>query len=177
MICAMELWDLYDENRLPLGKQIVRGQEKPVAGEYRAVVHVCLFSTDGKMLIQRRQPFKEGWSGKWDVTVGGSAIAGETPKEAAERELKEELGIALPLPRQRLTVNFESGFDDIFLVTRDVALDSLVLQETEVAEVRWATETEIIELLHEKAFIPYHESLIRLLFAMRKHYGTIEEKI
>lgn len=174
MIYAMELWDLYDENRTPLKKTIVRGQ-KPAAGEYRMVVHVCLFSSDGKMLIQRRQPFKEGWPGMWDVTVGGSAIAGETAKQAAERELFEELGISLSLPRQHLTVNFWSGFDDIFLVTSDVALDSLVLQEEEVAEVRWATETEILDLLREKLFIPYHQHLIQLLFAMRKHYGTLEK--
>ena len=176
MIFMTELWELYDENRTPLKKQIARGQ-RPATGEYRVVVHVCLFSADGKMLIQRRQPFKEGWPGMWDVSVGGSAIAGETPKEAAERELREELGLALSLPRQHLTVNFKSGFDDFFLVTRDVALDSLVLQETEVAEARWATEAEIIELLHEKTFIPYHESLIRLLFAMRTHYGTLEGKV
>ena len=175
MIYVMEFWDLYDENRLPLGKTIARGQ-KPAAGEYRMVVHVCLFSSDGKMLIQRRQPFKEGWSGMWDVSVGGSAIAGETPKQAAERELFEELGLKLSLPRQHLTINFYSGFDDVFLVTADVTLDSLVLQEEEVAEVRWATEGEILDMVRAKSFIPYHESLIRLLFAMRNQYGTLEKK-
>ena len=172
----MELWELYDENRIPLGKKIARGQ-KPGAGEYRTVVHVCLFSPDGKMLIQRRQPFKEGWSGMWDVTVGGCAIAGETPKQAAERELFEELGIRLSLPRQHLTVNFEKGFDDVFLATYDVNPASLTLQEEEVAEARWARETEIIEMLRGNLFIPYHESFIHLLFDMRDKYGVHGGKI
>ena len=176
MVDMSELWDLYDENRIPLNKQIVRG-ETPEAGEYRVAVHVCVFSHEGKMLIQRRQPFKEGWSGMWDVTAGGSAVAGETPKEAAERELFEELGLKLSLPRQHLTINFEGGFDDVFLITHDAEIGALVLQETEVAEARFASEEEIITLLHEKKFIPYHEYFIRLLFAIRKRYGTHEVSV
>ena len=47
------------------------------------------------MLIQRRQPFKRGWSNLWDITVGGNAIAGDSSRSAAERETRAELGLSL----------------------------------------------------------------------------------
>lgn len=66
----MELVDLYDENRVPLGKTAERyGKKGP--GELRIVVHVCLFDSRGRMLIQRRTESKRIWPGLWDVTVGG----------------------------------------------------------------------------------------------------------
>ncbi|MBQ8447723.1 MAG: NUDIX domain-containing protein, partial [Clostridia bacterium] len=121
----MELWDLFDKNRLPLGKTISRGEKMPV-GAYRTVVHICIFNSNGEMLIQHRQPFKKGFPNMWDVSVGGSAIAGETSAEAAEREASEELGISLPLKgtRPRLTVNFSEGFDDIYIVEKDLDISS-----------------------------------------------------
>ena len=52
----MELVDLYDENRAPLGRTAERyGPKGP--GEYRTVVHVCVFSRDGRLLIQRRTEY------------------------------------------------------------------------------------------------------------------------
>lgn len=42
----MELVDLYDENRVPLGRTAERyGKKGP--GEYRVVVHVCVFDHQG----------------------------------------------------------------------------------------------------------------------------------
>lgn len=61
-----------------------------IKGTYHLVVHVCVFNQKGEMLIQQRQPFKQGWPNLWDVTMGGSALAGETSQQAAMRELKEE---------------------------------------------------------------------------------------
>ena len=55
---------------------MVRGDRQP-EGTCRLVVHICLFNARGEMLIQQRQSFKSGWSNFWDVTVGGSAVAGE----------------------------------------------------------------------------------------------------
>ena len=49
----MELLDLYDVNRKPLGITMERGGVQP-KGTFRLVVHVCIFSADGKMLCQRR---------------------------------------------------------------------------------------------------------------------------
>ena len=80
----MELVDLYDENRIPLGKTAERYAKKK-HGEYRVVVHVCVFDHLGRLLIQQRSKEKGAWGGYWDVSIGGGVDAGETSRQGAER--------------------------------------------------------------------------------------------
>lgn len=169
----MEKWDIVDENRVLTGKVIRRG-DRFEPGEYHTVVHICVFNSKGEMLIQQRQPFKEGWSNLWDVSVGGSAISGETSRMAAERELKEELGIDHDFSKQRpvFTINARIGFDDYYTIEADVDPASLKLQEEEVQTVKFATLDEILELIEECKFIPYYPSLIRLLFEAHGRVGA-----
>ncbi len=168
----MELVDLYDENRIPLGKTAERyGKKKP--GEYRMVVHVCIFDQQGRLLIQQRSKEKGAWGGYWDVSVGGAVDAGETSRQGAEREVREELGYPLDLTgwRPSVTVNFGGGFDDFYLLVRDIPLESLTLQKEEVQQVRWATREEVLRLLEEDAFIRYPRSFLEYLFDTRSTFG------
>ena len=55
----MELFDLYTADRVKMNRTMVRGEPVP-EGCYRIVVHVCIFDPEGRMLIQQRQPFKDG---------------------------------------------------------------------------------------------------------------------
>ena len=169
----MELFDLYTADRVKTGRTMVRGDAVP-EGCYRIVVHVCIFDPEGRMLIQQRQPFKEGWSNMWDITVGGSAVAGDTSRTAAERETREEIGLSIDLTdvRPSLTLYWEHGFDDYYLLTRDVDPDMLRLQYEEVQTVRWATREEIHRMIDDGEFIPYEKGLIDLLFFQRNHRGA-----
>lgn len=169
----MELFDLYTADRVKTGRTMVRGDAVP-EGCYRIVVHVCIFDPEGRMLIQQRQPFKEGWSNMWDITVGGSAVAGDTSRTAAERETREEIGLNIDLTdvRPSLTLYWEHGFDDYYLLTRDVDPDTLRLQYEEVQTVRWATREEILRMIDDGEFIPYEKGLIDLLFFQRNHRGA-----
>lgn len=173
----MELWDLYDSGRNKLNKTMIRGEKQP-KNTYRIIVHICIFNSEGKMLIQQRQPFKKGFSNMWDITVGGSAIAGDDSRMAAQRELLEELGIDHDFSalRPALTINFELGFDDMYVIKKDVEIDKLKLQYEEVKKVKWADQEEINKLLDEGMFIPYHKSLIDLLFYMKDHEGAHTSK-
>ena len=166
----MELFDLYTSDRIKTGKTMVRGEPTP-EGCYRMVVHVCIFNPDGQMLIQQRQPFKRGWSNLWDISVGGSAIAGDTSRTAAERETMEELGLAVDLSDERptLTLHWEHGFDDYYVLTQTVDLSALQLQYEEVQKVRWASKEEILQMIDDGIFIPYEKSLIDLLFFRKDH--------
>lgn len=168
----MEYWDLYTADRQKTGQTMVRGELQP-AGLYRLVVHVCIFNAVGELLIQQRQPFHAGWSNLWDVTVGGSAIAGESSQRAAERELGEELGLILSLGalRPALTVSFPGGFDDIYLLQKEVDLSALRLQPEEVQNVRWANRETVFAMVDAGAFIPYRKCFLELLFALQDEHG------
>ena len=169
----MELWDLYDRDRIKTGEIHPRGTPIP-QGRYHMVVHVVIFNSDGQMLIQQRQPFKEGWPNLWDITVGGSAVAGDDSRSAAEREVMEELGLPIDLSDEipKIILPFDQGFDDIYILTMDVDLSALHLQESEVQAVRWAGMEDIFALMEAGQFLPYHRSLIELLFAMKDSRGA-----
>ncbi|MGN0666704.1 MAG: NUDIX domain-containing protein [Huintestinicola sp.] len=169
----MELLDIYDENRMKTGRTIVRG-EKPGDGEYRLVVHVCVFDSQGRLLIQQRQPFVIGWSGLWDISVGGHASAGDDSRTAAQRETHEELGLDIDFDglRPALTMTWPQGFDDFYIVHSDAEISSLKLQPEEVRDARWATLDEIMTMIDNDVFIPYKKPLIELLFSLKDSTGT-----
>ena len=171
----MEIYDIYDIDRIPTGRTGVRG-ERPGEGEYRAVVHLCVFGSDGRMLIQRRQNDANSWANLWDVSLGGGVQTGENPRIAVIREAQEELGLELDTRdlRPRFTVSFATGFDDYFIVRQDVELSELKLQPDEVHDVRWASKEDILAMIERGEFIPYRKAMIEMMFAMRETWGAVE---
>lgn len=173
----MELWDIYDKNRIKTGETMERG--KIPEGAYHLVVHICLFNSNNEMLIQQRQPFKEGWSNMWDLTVGGSAVAGDTSQTAAERELFEEIGYKKDFSniRPQFSINFDCGFDDYYLLEEEIDIKKLNLQYEEVQQVKWASKDEILELIFTGKFVPYLKSLIEFLFETKTKYGALIKNV
>ena len=74
--------------------------------------------------------------------------------------------------RPFVTINFNLGFDDYYLIEKNVDIDTLTLQYEEVQRVKWATKDEILKMIHNGSFIPYYCSLIEMLFDMRKRRGA-----
>ncbi len=56
-------------------------------------VHILIFNSAGLLLLQKRAKNKDVQPDKWDSSVGGHLSKGEDFKEAAYREMQEELGI------------------------------------------------------------------------------------
>lgn len=56
---------------------------------FREAAGVAVFTADGLMLLGRH-----AHDGRW-ATIGGSLESGETPSAAAQRELREEVGLSL----------------------------------------------------------------------------------
>ena len=162
---TLELWDIYDEYRRPLGYTRARG-ERLAKGEFHIDAHLCLFDSMDRMLIQERQTSKLSFPGKWDLTAGGSVTAGETSRSAIERELYEEMGLRVSLDRAipPLTLNYSWGFDDIYVARTTAKLSDLRLQAEEVRSARLASLDEVLTLADCGLFVPHPPSLIRYLF-------------
>ena len=170
----MEYFDEYDFERKRTGQVLYDRSNMPKGG-YHLIAHLCIFNSEGEMLIQQRQTFKEKWPNLWDLSVGGKIQTGESSQEGIQRELKEELNLEIDFTgvRPHLTLTHEAGYDDIFIVEKDVNLDALFLQTDEVKAVKWASKETILDIIENNEFIDYYSNLIPLLFEMRKKYGYI----
>ena len=165
----MEKWDLYTLDRVKTNRVITRGDDIP-KNLYHLVVHVCIFNAKNQMLIQQRQTFKKGWPNMWDITVGGSAMIGENSRQAAMREVAEELGLKIDLEKTPpvITKYFSEGFDDIYILEKEIDISDLKLQYEEVQAIKWAGIEEILDMISLKKFIPYNESFIQFLFHLHQ---------
>lgn len=164
----MEIWDLYDYQRQKTGETMKRGDPIP-EGRYHLTVRVIIFNAAGQMLIQQRQPFKDGWPNRWDLTVGGCVSAGETSQTAGMREVAEEIGYEVDLTGMTpaITLSSKNVFNDNYILIREIDPAQLKLQPEEVQAAKWADKEEIFEMIDDGRFIPFPHSFIEYLFYRR----------
>ena len=145
----MEHWDLFDGERRPLGRTRRRGTPAN-PGEYHITVSIWTVDSSGNILLTLRDPAKESYPDKWENT-GGSALSGETSRQGAVRELREETGIVasedeLLLLDTRMT---QDSFVDHYLLRRDVPLSKVQLQPGETVGARWVTLQELDAMIDD----------------------------
>lgn len=156
----MEVWDLYTAAREKTGAVIARGQAIP-QGFYHLSVSVWIVSRAGQFLLSQRHPDKT-YPLRWECT-GGCALAGETSLEAAVREVQEELGLSLD-PREGRCIrqqrrDAQQDLYDVWLFRRDVPLERLTLQPSEVVDARWVSFPELLSLWRAGRLHPYLDDL------------------
>ena len=153
----MELWDLLDKNRKPLGMTHPRGRQYPMPpNTYHTVVTVFTVDASNRILLTLRAPTKGMYPNYWEFT-GGSGIAGEDSLTSAHRELWEETGIDCP-PEELIslgTLREPSAFMDCYLCRLDKAGEdvTVTLQEGETVDFQWVALREMETMIH-KGLIP-----------------------
>ena len=164
----MERWDLRDGEGIPTGETMERGEHlKP--GQYHLVVHIWVIDGQGRLLIQKRAAHLKLMPDVWAAT-GGSAVAGEDSHTAAARELREELGIETAGEDLRFAgrIRRRNSFTDIWVLHRDVELSTLRLQAEEVADAKWVTRSELMDMVARRTFHhygrPYFEMVLKALY-------------
>ena len=153
----MELWDLLDKNRKPLGMTHPRGRQYPMPlNTYHTVVTVFTVDANHRILLTLRAPTKGMYPNYWEFT-GGSGIAGEDSLTSAHRELLEETGINCPPEELVLlgTLREPSAFMDCYLCRLSKAGEdvTVTLQEWETVDFQWVTLREMETMIH-KGLIP-----------------------
>jgi 8-oxo-dGTP diphosphatase len=148
-----EIWDIYDENKNPTGRQHRRGCPLK-QGDYHLVVEAWLLNSRGEFLITKRSANK-GFPNMWEST-GGSACAGDDSLTAVIREVREETGLMLvPGMGQLLfTLKRRDSFKDIWLFLGDFSLDNVILQPGETVDKCYAAPGEILRMKSRGAFVP-----------------------
>jgi isopentenyl-diphosphate delta-isomerase type 1 len=88
----MEYLDIVDEEDRVVGKALRETCHRNPQLIHRAV-HLFLFNSKGELYLQKRGADKDIAPDLWDTSVGGHVDAGESWEHAAQRELREELGL------------------------------------------------------------------------------------
>lgn len=108
-----EYFPIVNEAGEVLGKaprQICHSCQTPEerAAYLHPVVHLHVFSSDGKLYLQQRAMHKDLLPGYWDTAVGGHVHYGEAILDALHREVVEEIGITNYTPEHLETYRFDS---------------------------------------------------------------------
>lgn len=144
----MEFWDVCDREGNKTGQIIPRGEIEQ-DGVYHMVCGILVEHEDGTFLLMKRHPQKETWPGVYEASGGGSVLAGEEPEYAALRELEEETGICARklIPLYTEVKDSRHGVYRGYLCKTDCEKDSIVLQEGETVDYKWATAKEIAQMM------------------------------
>ena len=150
----MEMWDCYTWDRQKLDHQHPRGV--PLAqGEYHLVVEIWTVNRRGEILLTQRHPDKP-YGCLWEMS-GGSVLAGETSREGASRELREEVGLMCPPEDLVYIGTVVRGWSIVALYRFDHDFDvaALTLQPEEVVAARSVTREEFLTLASQKQIVPH----------------------
>lgn len=158
----VEYWDIYDRNKQPTGRTMLKNDWHMKPDEFHLTVLGVIHRSDGRFLITQRVMTKAWAAGHWEVS-GGGVMAGETSRQAVNREVLEETGIDVShadggycFSYQR--INPEEGdnyFVDIYRFELDVREEDIQLQKEEAMGFRFATADEIKALADEGVFLHY----------------------
>lgn len=142
---TMEWFDIVDEYG-NVTDRATRIQCHNGSKRLHPVVHVHVFNSEGKLLLQKRKLTKDIQPGKWDTSVGGHIQSGESVEDALKRETLEEIGIQIDLERLRPIGRyvFESEIEREFVNSYAYTHDGpFRIQEEEIDEVRFLDIADI----------------------------------
>lgn len=123
-------------------------------------IHVvgAIIVNNGKILCAQRGPTKS-LSYKWEFP-GGKVEKGETPQEALQREIKEEMKCNIKVGQQAEHTVYEYDFGIVHLTTFYCGLIDGLPKLTEHVSIKWLPPQELNFLDWAQADIPAVEKVI-----------------
>ena len=106
-------------------------------------VHILIFNPAGDVYLQQRSRWKDRHPLTWDSSAAGHVIAAESYDETARRELKEELGISVPIKKiSKLPASEHTDQEFVWLYRGEVA-GNLSPNRTEIETGAFFSKTVI----------------------------------
>lgn len=156
---------------------VVNEQDEVVATAPRAevyakelrhrIAHVFLSDSMGRIALTRRGKELNYCPDHWCSTAAGHVDAGETYAEAAQREMREEIGVDIPLTPRGITTFTKPGTNHAkFLATFTAQYEGeFVFDPREAQYVVYRTPAEIRAMLNAgELFHPETEALLHTYF-------------
>lgn len=95
-----DIFDIVNDRDEVIGRK--PRSEVHARGLLHRAVHVLVFNSRGEIFLQKRSMKKDRQPGVWDSSCSGHVDSGEDYDQTAVRELREEIGLNLSAPPERL---------------------------------------------------------------------------
>lgn len=143
----MEIWDIYDENRMPIKFKQDRKIEL-LENEYYVGVGCWIINEDNKILITKRHPNKIAGN-TWE-NPGGALDAYESSERGIIREVKEETNIKLTYDDLQIidSCKLDKCFFDTYIAKINMKNQNIILQVNETINYKFVTFDELDTLMH-----------------------------
>jgi len=158
MCSPAERFDIFDEHNRLIGSSARAEVHKH--GHFHRSVHVLVFDTRGRLLVQRRSAAKDVCPGRWDLSVAEHLQPAEQYAAAAVRGLHEELGLCVQMEElQRVKEAslhevkddaagiWDREFNETYVLTRRLTEQDVSALRRDPAEVE-AIDWWSVEQLH-----------------------------
>ena len=178
-----ELIDILTPEGKSTGKTALKS-EAHKNGWFHATAHIWFFTSDEKILLQKRALTKKVFPGIWDISVAGHIGAGEEVLEGAKREVFEEIGLILEdkdfikIGTRIHQVNHENGIQDnehhhVFIAELKTPISELTMQPEEVAglelwDLKVLKETKNLENVLLPRFHEYYVTVYNKVISYLK---------
>lgn len=158
----MEYWDIYDKNKKLTGRTMKKNDWTLADDEYHLTVLGVIARPDHKFLITKRVMTKAWAAGWWEVS-GGGVMAGESSREAVNREVLEETGLDVSEAEGGYAFTYhrenpgegDNYFVDVYRFILDFDEKDLNFQEKEIDGYMIASKEEIEAFAKEGIFLHY----------------------
>lgn len=158
----MELLDLYDDSGNKTGEVIERGTKINNGNVMLSIIFIK--NSNNEFLIQKTSEEKDSIFS----STGGHVTHNENGLNTIVRELEEELGLKvspnevkfidfLKMPNKHCVVN-------LYLLEKNINIETLKLQKEEVDYVKWMSKGEILSLISKEKFQASHAYLFQKYF-------------
>jgi isopentenyl-diphosphate delta-isomerase type 1 len=145
-----DIFDIVDDRDEVIGHE--RRSVVHTRGLLHRAVHVLVFNARGEIFLQKRSLKKDRQPGVWDSSCSGHVDSGEDYDQTAVRELREEIGLRLNAPPQRLfKIDACAATDAEFVwVYRCSSEGPFQLHPDEIETGDWFTSGRVTQWIAEK---------------------------
>lgn len=176
----MELIDVLDEFGNPTG-QVETKEEIYKKGLWHRSSHIWIENDNQELLVQKRNPNKQTFPNLWAISVAGHVDSGETSRQTAVRELKEEVNLDVKPEEleflftikrvQPYKDSYIRVFDDVYLLHRNIDVEKTKLQVEELTDIKYVYYQYLEDIFKggDKDYVPYTEE-------HKKLFSILEDK-
>lgn len=155
-----ELLDIVDDNDNVVG--FAPREDIYNNSHMHRIVHILIFNSSGKMLLQKRSKTKSFAPLHWSTAVGGHVQSGEGYKEAALREFEEELGVKVEVEFLYKDIYSDNrGLKKFIAVYKTIYDGEFMINKEEVESVAYFSLDQIREMIAKDE--KFHPEILYIL--------------